>query len=43
MDIENKSQFIKIQGSLIRISKIDCVKARHIIKANNFGKISDES
>lgn len=43
MDIENKNQFIKIQGSLIRISKIDSVKARYVVKANNFGNVADES
>lgn len=43
MEIENKDQFIKIQNTLIRIAKIDSVKTRHIVKANNFGKVSDES
>ena len=43
MEIENKNSFIKIDDSLIRITKIDSVKMRHIVKANNFGKISDES
>jgi len=43
VQIENKNQFIKIENSLIRISKIDSVKTRHIVKANNFGKVSDES
>jgi hypothetical protein len=43
VQIENKNKFIKIENSLIRISKIDSVKTRHIIKANNFGKVSDES
>jgi hypothetical protein len=43
MKIERKGPFILIENSFIRISKIDMVKTRHIIKANNFGKVSDES
>ncbi|EHQ29402.1 hypothetical protein [Mucilaginibacter paludis] len=43
MHAEQKNQFVKIQDTLIRISKIDSVKTRHIVKANNFGNISDES
>ena len=43
MPIEQVNKFIKIQNTLIRISKIDAVKTRHIVKANNFGKISDET
>jgi hypothetical protein len=43
MPIERKKQFIKIQNTLIRISKIDSVKTRYTVKANNFGKVSDES
>lgn len=43
MQIENKAPFIKIQNTLIRITKIDSVKTRYIVKANNFGKVSDES
>lgn len=43
MVIEHKGDFIKIQSSLIRIAKIDSVKMRTVIKANNFGKVSDEA
>ncbi len=43
MAIEHKKDFIKIQDSLIRISKIDSVKMRTVSKANNFGKVSDVS
>ncbi|RKR82705.1 hypothetical protein BDD43_2890 [Mucilaginibacter gracilis] len=43
MQVENKNQFIKIQNPLIRIAKIDLVKTRYVVKANNFGKISNGS
>jgi len=41
MHIEDKSPFIRIDNSLIRVSKIDSLRARQITKPNNFGKVSD--
>jgi hypothetical protein len=43
MPIEAKGLFIKLQNTLIRTSKIDSVKTRHLVKVNNFGKAANDS